>query len=733
MVNSKYRQKEKVLDLDLQVQSLSSDEKLELVNETKLAPQYVQVEETYESGTIKITEELEKKVIEAIKSRVDATKDYTERRVKDVNDAYAMKEQKDLSTEADNQMYYSVVKDTIEDWVDDLYLMFSKLTNSIEVEAKDLSFEEYIIKSLSYPGEDKNAIMLADMLKQINGQDTAPMRGFAFDRLECIKSFMVKTIEYSGYIEEIEEYLTHGVISGLFCSKETFGDKQKQSVILRKETEGSTDGIEYIGQGNIISILKDTDAFIFKAVDTRNLIFPKENFGWVIETIDTTFHKLLEMCVGVDGKPIANSPYDYKQLRKIKEYIKLNNPKDIIKDAEDDEIDEDLYGIDGDIKIQEAHNIPLLIKGRVTKCVATTVMVGDKSVAIGVRPTWFFNGHPYRFTPFIKKDKDVGGIGLPMMLKGLQEKLNDIFNFSNDILEFSIYGITIGEKDKLANPNACAKLKPKSFIQVKNLEGQSIKEVFDWIRPPVDLIGPAQNMMMMISDMVSRSSRKGIGGEKITPSPTATEFDSMAKELGKTVNRVAINLNIAMKDMIYTAYAYTLLNRTSHTKLKLNGYLVSDSSLKEISKLIELTPEELYLKDVNFKINVMDYDVNKLAVERQQSMQAIDLIYKVGVTEQSTDPTTGQPITQPKVYLDDVGNELVIDEYKLISDTMQKMGFDPTDIFKRKKAEEPVVKPTQTPTPEGMPGGQQAPGVPPTSKSPMTADVMKSAVQLNNG
>lgn len=757
MSNSKFRQKESKVSIEINDMNTISDflDKEEQLNQTRLEPQYEQVEETYESGTMKITPELAKKAVLAIETRIESTKTYTDNRIKVVSDAYKMKEQSDLSTGAVNQMYYAMVRDFIEDWVDDLYIMFSNLPDSIEIKSDEINMNEYITKKLEDFGLDQSGDKMGAMLRQISmkvfGKQKSYRRKsmYSFKKTDCIKAFIKKTLRNSGYLKEIEEYLDHGVTSGLFCSKETYGNVKTNTVILREESEGSKEGEQYIGLGNIKSIINNEDNFIFKAVDTRKLIFPKNKISWVIEKIDTTFHNLLEQALDVNGKPRKESPYDYTVLKKIKEYVKDNKNLDLFKNKDEDFYDstyvsdyegQNIFEVDGNIQIFEGHNIPLLIGNRITKCIISTVKIGERHIPIRIQPTWFIGGIPYRMKNFAKKDNDVAGYGLPAILKLLQDKINDIFNFSTDILEFAIYGITIGDKDKLANPNRAKALSPRDFIQVKNMEGQPVKEAFDWIRPPVDLLPSAQNLIEFIQAIASKISRKGPGGEKVAPNPSATEFDSMMREMMKSVNRVAIRINEGMTEMIKTAYIYTVMNRNSYTNLNITGTQINNKQAgKQIKQTLRLTARELYMEGIEFEVTALDFDVNKRAVEKQQAMQAVDLMYKIGVDEtvQETDPTTGQQIQtkKPKVFYDNAGNELVIDEYNLVQDAMKKLGYDASRVFKLKEdymseRQQKTLSTEQTLGAENKALGKTAPNTPDLNKSPKESNILGGAMQV---
>jgi len=114
---------------DIKVEELDSEERKQYINATALEPQAIQVEDTYESGTLEITEELAKQAKEAIVSRIDATAKYTEERLTRINNAYAKVEQK-VNTDANSKMNYPLIVNSVEDWIDDLYLISTMVESS---------------------------------------------------------------------------------------------------------------------------------------------------------------------------------------------------------------------------------------------------------------------------------------------------------------------------------------------------------------------------------------------------------------------------------------------------------------------------------------------------------------------------------------------------------------------------------------------------------------------------
>ena len=703
--------------MDIQVEQLDGEKAKEYVNETALVAQPQRVEDTYESGTIKITEEFAKLAKYAVKSRIDATEDYTKERVERVNNWYKAYEQQVLGgLDTKSRLNYPLVRDLVEDWLDDLYLMFSQVSESIDIKCDDdgvmyskklgIASEDFdnklqalygLLKNSQYTEQqyeelinqyqgNEHILNLINMVKQ--GPKESDV--YYFKKSEIIKMFMQDNLKESDYLEKLEEFLRQGVISGLFCFKGDYGLKECNQIVLHEEDESSN---QYIGLGDVKKTIVKKDNYRFNPVDTRRLIFPKNKIRWCVELIDTTFSALVEETIGEDGKIAKNSPFDVKVLNNIKEYFKDSkdfklNMSDIYSDTEEQEFDE-LYAIDGDVRIYECHNIPLKIGKQVMKCKIVTIYINEEHIPISIMPTWFINGMPHRFTTFATKDKDVAGLGLPGILEELQKETNLLMNLINDIVKLGVYGITMGDKDKIYNSEKLSSgIQPGQFVQIKDNDGQPIKNIFDWLTPDTSMLPHAMQMLDNTIAIAKKISRKGPSGEKITPNPSATEYSTMTQEMQKSVNRLGIRLNELIKTMLTDMYFYTMLNRQSDSVINAKGKKINEEGkYVDIKKRMAISPKELVASNIDFNVNVLDFDAERQAVEKQQIMQAIDLIYKVGISEQTTDPMTGQPTTKQKVFVDEAGNELVISEYELIKDALIKLNVDMKNIFKQQPKE----------------------------------------------
>jgi hypothetical protein len=711
--------------MDITIDNLDGEKVKQYINDTALQAQPQRIEDTYESGTIKITEDIAKIAKYAITCRIDATEAYTKERVSRINDWYKMYEQQILvSLDTKSYLNYPLVRDVVEDWIDDLYLMFSQVSESIDIECDDdgMMFSKKL--GVSSEDYDNKLSALFGLLKEVK-KDHKESDIYYFKKTEIIKKFMQDNLKESQFLLKLEEFLMNGIISGLFIFKGDYGINETNQIVLHKETEGSKDGAEYIGLGEVRKTIVKKDNYRFSPVDSRRLIFPKNKIRWCIEMIDTTFSTLVEQTIGDDGKISKNSPFDVNVLNKIREYFKDNknfklDMSAIYSDSDDDF--EELYAIDGDVRIFECHNIPLKLGNKITKCKIVTIYINDEHIPISIMPTWFIDGMPYRFTVFAEKDQDVAGIGLPGILSELQKEVNLILNLVNDIIKLGVYGVTVGDKDKIYDfEKLSSGIKPGQSIQVHDNDGGTIKNIFDWLTPDTT---HALAMIDRIIDVAKKISRKGPAGEKVAPNPSATEYSNMMTEMQKSVNRVGIRLNELMKLMLTDMYFYTMLNRNGNTNIKAKGKKINkEGNYIDIEKQLVLTPKELIIEDIDFNVNVLDFDSERQAVEKQQIMQAIDLIYKVGITEQSTDPMSGQPVTKQKVFIDNSGNEVVINEYELLKDGLIKLNIDLKDIFKQQNKEQQEG--------QSIPQGDSvAPKIPKLDASPTNSDILGGAMQV---
>jgi hypothetical protein len=684
------------MPIDIQNLQLDSKDQEKYLEKTNLDQHYSQIEETIESGTLKITQELAAQAKYALQSRIDATKDFTNKRVDRINKNYLIYNQKENNSDSLSQAIYPATTNAVEDWVDDLYLTFSKLEDNVHIEGNNDVLEDFIIKSLEKTGLEDNAVLskIRSLIKNVLGNVVRSEKSvYYFKKKEVIKKLLKQLIEKSKFKENLEDFLYIGINGGEFCFKGNWGEDKQYKLQVHEETDSKN---EYIKMGNFKYAIEKEYFYMFKPIDTRLLIYRQFKRKWVIEIIRTTFWELLEDTLDEKGKPRKNATYDIRILNQVKELLKDNEDSIDISydelDAEQTDLSE-IYKIDGDLEVYEAHNIPLILDGKPVNCLITAIHKNEDIIPIRIQPTPYID-LPYKFADFGK-----GGVGLPELIEKLQDILNDYQGYSTDMMNMSIWGVVAGDIDKFEDPEKVSKIRARDFIQLKNLKGGGLKEAFEWLHPPVDVLPVMERMFGIVLDVLNRTTRKGPSGQKIVPNPSATEVASIIQELQKSVNRVVVRLTILFNEMIKNMYIYTLINRNSMFNLKLNSFStkqtegqleeLTGNDISQVIRELEVSPKELLVDNIGFKINAMDLDTNKQAIEKQQTMQAIKLLFEIGAftkQEQTVGPEGKPVVTEvPRTYIDDTGTEVVLDLYKLLSSFMTKSGLEDAWTTKQEK------------------------------------------------
>lgn len=723
---------------------LGSKETKEYIDKTTTTQQEVHVEESLECGTLKITKKLADQAVTAVTKRIKSVEKYTEARVQRVNTNYRIHYQQKNQDDAVNQVGYPITYSSDEQWIDDLYLLFENLGDAFTLEAEGDVLGSFISKKLNQgESEQQNkahSVFMSLANQVLKRENIKNDNVYYFQVMASIKKFMQKLLDYSEYKLKIEEFLMNGVVGGMFVFKEDWGNRDKYKLAVHEDTEGSEDGQQYVSTGEFKYCVRKEDVYKFKPVDQRNLIFRKDGMTWVVEKIPSiTFSQLLNATLDDEGEPKKNATYDHDMLVRVQKYMKDHPLKETEKWGEQewkdfdmglntDEIDlNEIYEVDGDMPAIECHHIPLIIKSpsrknkkkkvnKTIKCIITMLCFGEKKIPIRIQPTEFIEV-PYKYTQFCIKTGDIAGMGLPEVVEKIQMILNEFTNFAIDMIDMAIWGIVVCDMDLLDDPKSVNSLTPRQVIQLKTMKGRNINEVFQWLRPPKDALVSMQSMFGMLLDILNKITRKGPGTEKITPNPSATEATSIFKEMRKGVNRVGIRLNNLMEKFLENMYVYTIMHRRSMIAMKVDAYTIKDQDaykqsvakdnvqegVNKIIKEIRLTPKELLVDGLGFKVSALDFDQEKQAIEKQQAMQAIDVIYKtIGLTDDKMvpDPTTGQPMLQktPKVFIDETGAPVEIDEFKLVNQFLKKSKL--RDLWKRQDS---GATAGQSPPPTGPP------------------------------
>lgn len=745
--------------------TLDSKEQKKFIQDTTLKVQHKQVEQSLESGSIKITPDIAKQAVFALKSRIEATAKYTADRVERIDKNYNLYNDSTVDNDSVSQLFYPAVRNATEDWIDDLYLTFINLDETLEIDSKGDELTEFLQKTLNLTEgeEETNRGMIRSIIKSLfNKKNIENKSVFYFRKKEAMKELMKKLIDKSGYKKKLEDYLKWGTTSGHFCRKDKWAQDRDFILTIHEDTEGDGEGNkEYIGMGDIKLKVDNPSWYKFHPVDTRNLIFRKDIINWVIEQNipDVTFSSLLEATVDDKGKPKETALYDFKMLANVKKFLKENPGKGDVDDKDNLKLDFDLdmgdieeaYKLDGDLDIKESHDIPIVIDGKSVKTLMTFVELDGKFIPIRVQQTPFIK-LPYKFDNFSKKNGDVAGQGLPEIVERLQSAINGLSGFSLDMLNFAISGIAVVDTDHIQSPEKLRTLSPRDVVKLKNMRGKRLDDVIKFIRPPVDMLSSAMEMFELLLNILNVTTRKGPSGAKITPNPSATEASSIISELQKSVNRMAHNLTIDFSDMLDTMYIYTMMNRTSYFEHKFRGFMIGDTSetelkkigedgqlpestvkqkIKSVRKALKLTPKELFIDGLSFEIKALDMNPEKKAIDKQQLMQAMELMYNLGLVneqQKTQDPATGQEVVKsvPKEYIDDTGRKVTIDEYSLLTSFMAKSNIDQSEVWKPVETQEEVA-------PNSLPGQGAAPSLAPVSKTtnPVEGNLTGAAETIN--
>ena len=732
---------------------LDPDAEEKYINSTAFSPQAVSMDTTFSDGSIKITPEIAASAKIAVESRIEANKDYTKQRVEKINNnikQYLSDESVATDGKSLAKVFFPETFNAVEDWSDDLYLMFSDMISELEVNDVGDNVEQFLAKSLEVTevDDEKKLGFLRSLLNMVIPGGVSETSNYYFKKNEVIKEFLQRGLLKSKFTENVEKLLRTGINSGMFVIKDNWGTTGEYK--LCKSEEGSK--YDYI--------LDEEDVYKFTPVDPRLLIFSKSGAEWTIEKINTTFHSLLETVLDGEGKPKEGAKYDVAMLKKVADNLKLTGTSEAKakdhtvageeQDYDDDSIS-DLWDIDGNITIYEAHCIPLLIKKdkakKVYKYMINLINLSESEedpdlIAIGIQKTPYIAGNPYIIENFVEKDGDVAGIGLPELVLPLQTMLNNFAGHSVDILNIALWGIMVIDPDVFKDTANLKQITPRKIFQLKDMKGRRIEDVVQWMHPRLDTLSSMGEMFALFQQALKRTTRKGPTGEKVAPNPSATEFDTMVDELNKSVNKIGLRVNNLMAKMIERMYIYNIINMKENIKLKVQAYRIKDKSkapalldqinagnfddvegqYNMLNKGIELSPTELFIDGIDFKLNAAD-TFNKKAVEKQQAMQVSNMLLSNGAV---IDPNTGQP----HIMDDETGAKVYISEYKLYKKLLNYFDYD--DMFDRVTVDN--QNSVEAANGEGgVVTPPTAPSSPPLTASPQTGDVLQQSNTLSPG
>jgi hypothetical protein len=752
--------KENKMDDILEKIEAKNEEKKDYTEETNLNQQNVDIETKFTAGSVKITRELATKAKLAVEERIEATRSYTKERVDRIDQNWQLYYSEPSIGQDSTTLSKVFIPETFnacEDWSDDLYLIFEDLIGQLELEDIGDSVEDYLMQTLETSTKEDKTVFgtLRSLAQKVFGVGNIKKEKnvYFFSKKDAIKSMLKYALHKSGYENESENFYLNGIITGMFALVDSWGTRSGHQLLKggKKDSEFRLE-------------LDQEQFYQFTPVDPRLLIFPKKpvdgvGIPWFIQKIPTTYHALLELVLDEKNKPIDGAPYDIQMLKEVGAYIKEQGASDLKEKEpesfldevdETDNVDEDLnnlWDIDGQITLYVAHYIPLVFesngKKRAYKSMMTFVNINsadddrENLVPLGIQETPYVAGLPLLTTNFINKDGDVAGMGLPQLIFELQKLLNNFSAHSQDIINLGLGGVMIIDPDVVTSSEKLQNITPRMILKLKNMKGRRVSDVISWLHPPLDTVKSTQNMFNLYQAYLSRTTRRGPTGEKITPNPSATEVSSIIEERGKSVNKTALRINNLYVNMLERIYIYNMLNRKDKFRLKIKGMKIKDRKKMQteidqrledaiedheiLDKIIDLSPEEIFIDGLNFNITALEA-FNKRSTERQQAMQAVNLVYGNGVVKDQQG--------QPNVMQDETGARYIISEYKLVKRLLTI--FDMDDILEKIEATQQTI-PEVPPMPGQQAGVQGSTSVPPLTASPAAGDIAKQGITLSPG
>jgi hypothetical protein len=518
------------------------------------------------------------------------------------------------------------------------------------------------------------------------------------------------------------------------------GTCKDQHIVMHDDSEST-------GLGKFSKQVTHDEYLKFIPVDSRNLIFRKHHKrgDWVIEKINTRFSALVSKCVDAEGNVLKNTPYDIdmlksvaKQIKEGKKFTQYTKTIDSVHATYNSDMsDSEIFDIDGDIVVYEAHFVDFRMpekyagmpNAKSVKALISLVQFSDESssqfVPIGIEP--------YRFTecqidivPFIFRDGDSAGMGLPEVLEDLQKKICDLLALQEDFLKMALYGILFMDESKLVNPDAMNDLRPRDVVRVKSLNGASINSIYSFFMPPMEMVSYVSNAITYLENRFDRLTRKGPSSERMTPKTTATEFSSIAAERKKSVNRVLKRIRPSINSFVSDAYAFALANmEKSSYDLDVKAITTKESPSQATNgfvpveyqtKTVSFTLEELFAEDLKFEITAFENE-DDLALQKQQNLEFVNMIATFGLYDQQTG--------QPRQFVNDAGSPVELNLWAIITKMATQFGYTAEDIWKEVPAAATPAGQSLTPPTPGMPSPGEA------SNLQQTTDNLSMPTQAN--
>lgn len=599
-----------------------------------------------EFGTLKITDSLNKKALEAVTSRLDSVQEIHNQKVKEwdeIETIYSsestLQDKETLAQINSRQMYNAV-----EDWTAVIVDGLLSVSPCIKVKPR--------------PGK---SIMTADQAYKI-------------------EKSLWRNAEETDFQEQLELGTREGVKTGIFCFKDPYRQDENWRLVKKQRPKM----LEF---GKIKIKLPVNESYLEQeittegtapliAVDPRNLFFRKDRITWVIE----------RMQVSLDTVKRLKETYNI--------YDNLDGLEKLGIDAkETSDPETTAASLDGDVILYEGHHIPIKFEsedgtpdlvGQTVMCIVT-VANKERVVRVQVSP---YREVPYLITSFIPRRKSTYGIGVGEAIKSLVIEYNTRRNQSLDANTFGLYGMIIANTKFIKDRNQL-KIRQNGVIEIRGTD-RTPAEVLSFIRPPVEYVSAAQGIMQDVRSEIGETTRlkTPMTGEKISPTASATEAANMYKESLKSVKIILnrIDRNIVQK-YFERAYIYLVLNRKDPWFIEVEppkgGMNEQTNPMAEnsISNYMEISPEDIYTDGIEIDV-LGSKNLENEVVQRNQTMQFIDLAAKYA----------SQPMEN------DAGQQVVFDMYRAFNKLAATFGeTNPSSLWK-------VLPPPPPPAPEpGMP------------------------------
>jgi hypothetical protein len=733
---------------------MDGDEQDKLIEQTSYDLHQVDSKAHFYQGSIKITDTFAKKARILISQRFKATQEYTAARIDRINKNWQMYESELVKDDSLTKLFYPELYNSCEDWIDDFTLIFSNFVNYIEVTDVSNSVDQFIARSLKIDSNDMpnqvQSMFMGILQQHFGSANTDRNTTFYFKKADLVRDFLKWGVEMSGFDEESEGFLIDGTVSGQFLTKDEYRHKCRSYSIQYEETDDATKS-HYLQQ--------EQPSFLFKPIDPRKVIFPRsKNPQWIAEELDVTITEILSDSMDENGKQLPGSRYDLARVKKVMAYMKDRRG---IEDTDSDNVETEISGepqeglneneteskyLDGDLKIYETHWIPMILPGSKKPvktrmyCVNLGTQADPNIFVVGIEKSPHIVGFPYHSTPFKKRKDEWCGSGLPEVLEPLQDIINQVNNHVTDMMLMGLYGIMVLDPDAIENEADFNTIRPRMILKLKNARGRSVNDIVSWMHPPLDTIQFGDVYLQRIIEQMKRTSRKGPTGERVSPTITATEMMSIIEELKKSVNRAALRLNIHLTKWAERMYMYYMLNWKKSLNYKATAYRIwgtdEDKLAEEMrqskpnvqdkyvksEKAIKIDPKELLINGLKFKCDAVE-SFQREAVEKQQTMQAVDLVYRIGAIQ---DQQTGQQ----KIFTDENGGQYVLSEYKILKRALKVLNMDNVFISAGSAQGSEMIA-TFPPVQPGQPDSRLKP--PALTAKPTPQAIQKSATTLNPG